>query len=436
MALAPNLRYPAQTDAAAGYPQGKARNAVTFQDGTGTPLERDWLNDLWGFQQALLANAGIAPSGTPDQVGSSQYLAGVDFVAQARASAAQAAAIAASAITAADLADAAQAAAEAGAAADLREYALASHLTSFAPISLNLAPPTTTGLAAVYEPSTQRVMLVKGGVNGSHLVVDDGFAVATSDPGTLTLARDGAFDPASSTVVMVGTGGGVAARSTNFGTSWSDASTPPTARDSVSWDAVHGLFLAGRIGQADVYTSPTGAVWTARVLSGNGNSRVVVNADGVGLIGRGVGATIAFDRSTNGTTWASSGTTLPDVAAASSGVTIATLGATFFAAARWGTDIRLHSSPDGLAWTLIATIATNAAASSTTLWADASTGALYEMHGVGSNNELRASIDGGITWIGAARTRISSAAIQVAGGRMWANDQAVHRGTALRLAAA
>jgi hypothetical protein len=75
MALIPSARYPAQSDTGdAGYPQGKARNAATFQDGTGTPQEKAWINDLWGFEQALLAQASIVPSGDPDQVGASQYL--------------------------------------------------------------------------------------------------------------------------------------------------------------------------------------------------------------------------------------------------------------------------------------------------------------------------------------------------------------------------
>lgn len=75
MALIPSARYPAQTDAAdPEYPHGKARNAGTYQDGTGTPLERDWLNDDWGFKQALLAAGSVAPSGDADKVGASQYL--------------------------------------------------------------------------------------------------------------------------------------------------------------------------------------------------------------------------------------------------------------------------------------------------------------------------------------------------------------------------
>lgn len=74
MALNPADRYPAQIDADSGYPFGKARNAGSFQDGTGTPLEKDWLNDLFGLLQSLLDAAGLSPSGVPDEVGVSQYL--------------------------------------------------------------------------------------------------------------------------------------------------------------------------------------------------------------------------------------------------------------------------------------------------------------------------------------------------------------------------
>jgi hypothetical protein len=56
------------------YPLGKARNEVVEGDGSGTPLEEQWVNDLWGFLQALLAGASITASGNPDQVGASQYV--------------------------------------------------------------------------------------------------------------------------------------------------------------------------------------------------------------------------------------------------------------------------------------------------------------------------------------------------------------------------
>ncbi len=73
--LIPSSRYPAQTAIDANYPQGKARNESVSGDTTGTPLEKDWVNDLWGMQQALIAAAGITPSGVPDSVAASDLLA-------------------------------------------------------------------------------------------------------------------------------------------------------------------------------------------------------------------------------------------------------------------------------------------------------------------------------------------------------------------------
>lgn len=75
MAIIPSNEYAAQVSSGdAGWPLGKAKNVVVSGDGTGTPLDAEWLNDLWGFLQAVLAEAGATASGNPDQVGASQYL--------------------------------------------------------------------------------------------------------------------------------------------------------------------------------------------------------------------------------------------------------------------------------------------------------------------------------------------------------------------------
>lgn len=64
-----------QTDAAsAAYPHGSARNKGSPGDTGATPLEKAWVNDLWGWQQALLSAGGVTPSGNPDEVGASDYL--------------------------------------------------------------------------------------------------------------------------------------------------------------------------------------------------------------------------------------------------------------------------------------------------------------------------------------------------------------------------
>jgi hypothetical protein len=80
LALDPSARYSGQIDTSApeDYPHGKARNRTLPNDGTGTPLERDFVNDIFGLQQALLRYAGITPANTPDTARVSQYLDAID----------------------------------------------------------------------------------------------------------------------------------------------------------------------------------------------------------------------------------------------------------------------------------------------------------------------------------------------------------------------
>lgn len=85
MAISPKIAYPGKIDLSdpTGYPLGKARNITVPTDGTGTPLESKWVNDVFGFFQALLDDAGAAPSNTPEKVGASQYLDAIKGIAAA-----------------------------------------------------------------------------------------------------------------------------------------------------------------------------------------------------------------------------------------------------------------------------------------------------------------------------------------------------------------
>lgn len=75
MALEPSAEYGAQVDTSdSDYPLGKAKPDIVPGDGNGTPLHHDWMNDIWGFQQALLDSTGTTADGNPDKVGASQYL--------------------------------------------------------------------------------------------------------------------------------------------------------------------------------------------------------------------------------------------------------------------------------------------------------------------------------------------------------------------------
>lgn len=72
----PKDEFPGQVDLSdpTGYPEGKAQNIVTSGDGTGTPNNKLWVNDVFGFFQAALAAAGASPSGANEKVGASQIL--------------------------------------------------------------------------------------------------------------------------------------------------------------------------------------------------------------------------------------------------------------------------------------------------------------------------------------------------------------------------
>lgn len=74
MAIRPDTKYSGQIDTSdsTNYPYGKARNVTTSGDGTGTPLEKDWLNDWWGFVQHLFDETSSVPSGNVDTAVSSQ----------------------------------------------------------------------------------------------------------------------------------------------------------------------------------------------------------------------------------------------------------------------------------------------------------------------------------------------------------------------------
>ncbi len=77
-----SARYPGQVGTAdSGYPHGKAQNVTTEGDGTGTPLEQDLVNDIFGLQQSLLAEAGLTPTDTPDRVGACQQLDAIKYLA-------------------------------------------------------------------------------------------------------------------------------------------------------------------------------------------------------------------------------------------------------------------------------------------------------------------------------------------------------------------
>ena len=77
MAINLESKYPGQVEAAdANYPLGGAKNETAPSSFDGTPFEKAMLNDIFGFEQALLKIADITESGNSDTAAnktSSQY---------------------------------------------------------------------------------------------------------------------------------------------------------------------------------------------------------------------------------------------------------------------------------------------------------------------------------------------------------------------------
>lgn len=79
MAINPETQYPGKiAPSTPDYPYGAARNITVPGDGTGTPWESALVNDLFGWQQAILSEGGVVPSGTPEKATASQYLEAMD----------------------------------------------------------------------------------------------------------------------------------------------------------------------------------------------------------------------------------------------------------------------------------------------------------------------------------------------------------------------
>lgn len=73
MAIRPEDEYTNATAADADYPEGSFKNETVAGLLDGTPFEKAWPNDIYGFLQKLLDVAGITPSGAPDTVLASDY---------------------------------------------------------------------------------------------------------------------------------------------------------------------------------------------------------------------------------------------------------------------------------------------------------------------------------------------------------------------------
>lgn len=290
MALVPSVKYSGQVDADANYPQGKARNAGTFQDGTGTPLEKDWVNDLWGFEQALLAAGGITPSGNPDQVGASDYLEGIKYVAEQRA----------------------------------EGMALANWQAQ------------TSGTANLLNGATWNGSLfVAVGAGGTVITSPDGITWTTRTSGTANLLKAVAWN--GSLFVAVGNGGTVI--TSPDGITWTTR-TSGTANllQAVAWNG--SLFVAvGATGT--IITSSNGISWTTRT---SGTTNLLSGIAWSGSVWAAVGDTGTVLTSPDGITW-----TVQTAITSQALFSVTWNGASLFVTG--GGTGSIFTSPNGVTWT-------------------------------------------------------------------------------------
>jgi hypothetical protein len=73
MAIRPEDEYINSNPADANYPEGSFKNSSTPIATDGSPLDKEWVNDLSGFLQKLIDLAGITPDGAADTVPDSEY---------------------------------------------------------------------------------------------------------------------------------------------------------------------------------------------------------------------------------------------------------------------------------------------------------------------------------------------------------------------------
>jgi hypothetical protein len=69
--------YTNSTPADASYPGGSFKNTSGPATSDGTPVDKDWANDILGFREAVLDEAGIVHSGVPDTATASDVLDGL-----------------------------------------------------------------------------------------------------------------------------------------------------------------------------------------------------------------------------------------------------------------------------------------------------------------------------------------------------------------------
>lgn len=363
MAIDPSAEYPGQVITGnPAYPFGQPRNVTVPGDGTGTPLERKWVSDLFGLFQALLDAAFMTPSGAPDQVGASQYF---DAIKRLRRMDTEGIRL-----------------------ANTDEY---DTIASNNNVSVIVAGPQTGEMAVV-------IAGVGAEISTSH----DATTFTSRAPGGAFAGNFNCGAASPSAVVLAGASAEI--QSSTDGITWTHRTA--AAAYGAAWIcAAYGAGLFVLLGEdGEIQTSPDGITWTQRTPPtgfGVGDDWKSLCFDGSrfvaigGIAGNPTDCFVAL--STNGITWTPA-LGAPTAGPTSDGGIVSVDGRIVVVGATGGVHV---SDDDGATWTPVTILgSTGAAASPTTICA--ARGILAAIGIVGTTYEAFVSQNGD-EWIGTGK---------------------------------
>ena len=272
----------------------------------------------------------------------------------------------------------------------------------------------TAGSMAVIGSITihRGLLAIKASTNDTHFVNDGDLgntnigAVTSITSDVCGVARNG------SRLLLIGTGGNRCCFSTNEGSSWSAGSDLGATPQAIIYNATHSRFMVTFAAGVNVAQDINGASTWASVSSGLGSAQggIAHLSNGTTVVcGLDGSSDVDFARSTDGGgSWSIAGGTVPNAGDYDeAGWVVGNGGSSIYHVGRAlsGSQLRICSSTDGLAWTLRETLLP--AASSTfdaapRILMCQETGLLvvvcYQTHSDG----VYASRDGGVTWLGPA----------------------------------
>jgi hypothetical protein len=241
---------------------------------------------------------------------------------------------------------------------------------------------------------------------------------------SITGAVNGAAVNGSSRIVLVGGGGNRSCFSDNGGTAWSAGGDLGGTGLDVIYNSTFSRFQAGYSGHMRYSSDAT--AWTDVVVAGylgKGIGLSSVPNGRVTVVQTGVSPVTASKSANGGTSWAAAGTIANAASITAGSVGGAGLDNIYHAGVLSGGSIQISSTPDGVTWTVVNTLAPVASNNYTAalIRQCPDTGVLFLLTGLATGTvAILASLDGGATWTEQVYAPVTAAACYgVAHGRIF-----------------